>query len=458
MHLKSENKNSETEISYRVCEIIKPTLDSACEAVFKTQKEITEDIENACIFVLYDKLRIFDNNMDWKDIDVMIRQNRSSIDVLRTIDDKIEQLMNENSTILEPMRAFEKLDSKLNSNDFELHKEEIINRYVNIFSNILDHKHRSAWTKVNNEARKLASMELIFKLNKLVKESFCFLDENEELDLNIDSKRANNILNKKNVLLEAFDLRNIKSLDKGFSFPQHPVSSCDSMFVKNSIYFPDGLDFAKIDLNNPLINCLNHKNISRNFATGIIYKNLAGYLNYDRLNDTFKRNESLKNFDNYILNSELIGFSFNNIMNKSIKLNAPIRITVHHLNPMERFDSLKCVFFNFTTEEWSDNGCRLIKNDRLSTICECDHLTNFALLMDISGRESQNSIKSFITFLCVILSIIGLLITVIAFTFIPKLQCKRNLITANLCFNLLIVNILIGFFLETRNEVKLFNI
>ena len=38
---------------------------------------------------------------------------------------------------------------------------------------------------------------------------------------------------------------------------------------------------------------------------------------------------------------------------------------------------------NFKTRNWSTQGCKLIQTDKSETICECDHLTAFALLMDM---------------------------------------------------------------------------
>ena len=36
---------------------------------------------------------------------------------------------------------------------------------------------------------------------------------------------------------------------------------------------------------------------------------------------------------------------------------------------------------------WSQDGCRLVYGNRSHTVCECDHLTNFAVLMDVRGVE-----------------------------------------------------------------------
>lgn len=498
-----------------LCEIIKPTKFATCSGILEKNVSNNKTIKSACKSYLDKKRKstpsfhptsmpdIAKKYFDWKNIDKMIDDGTNITHILKNIQDKIDQLMNNNGTVVDLMNTVSKLRRrKMPMEDFQKNKKDITNRYTNIFSSILNTKYRSAWTKISYKERKNASMEIIIQLNELVKDNYCSLQKGESFDLNPNSQSKNkNVLSTENIFLEAFNLNGNATLNDRFLFPNNLNSNLGDLFGNNLIYFPNGLNFTEIDLDNPVIECSSMNGIDRNFATGVIYKNLAEYLHNNRSNnalayetikkspsneitsfssmeDEFEFNEgenvnstdysirpedgifddndeSLKNFDNHVLNSQLVGFTFNNIMKKSIKLNKPARIIIEHLNLKERLDQLKCVFFNFTTEEWSDSGCRLVENNRLFSVCECDHLTNFALLMDISGREQENnSIKSALTLLCVILSIIGLLITIIVFTFIPKLKSKRNLITANLCFNLLIVNILVGFFLEIKNEVN----
>ena len=37
--------------------------------------------------------------------------------------------------------------------------------------------------------------------------------------------------------------------------------------------------------------------------------------------------------------------------------------------------------------EWSQEGCHVVLSDEEKTVCQCDHLTNFAILMDVSGTK-----------------------------------------------------------------------
>lgn len=63
-------------------------------------------------------------------------------------------------------------------------------------------------------------------------------------------------------------------------------------------------------------------------------------------------------------------------------------------------DHSQCSFWNLSLNTWSQNGCRLVfqRSNRTSTTCECDHLTNFAVLTDVSNRENQNLTKTILTY------------------------------------------------------------
>ena len=41
---------------------------------------------------------------------------------------------------------------------------------------------------------------------------------------------------------------------------------------------------------------------------------------------------------------------------------------------------------------WSSEGCWLLESNRTHTICKCDHLTSFAVLMDITGATLMVSV------------------------------------------------------------------
>ena len=46
----------------------------------------------------------------------------------------------------------------------------------------------------------------------------------------------------------------------------------------------------------------------------------------------------------------------------------------------------KCGFWDVRSSAWSTKGCHLTTSDAYSSQCECNHLTNFGVLLDINGN------------------------------------------------------------------------
>ena len=64
---------------------------------------------------------------------------------------------------------------------------------------------------------------------------------------------------------------------------------------------------------------------------------------------------------------------------------------------------------------WSNEGCKISDSQEHNgfLICECNHLTNFALLMDVSHKRHDPFALSIVTWIGCIISIAGLAITII---------------------------------------------
>ncbi|KAM8846425.1 adhesion G-protein coupled receptor F3 isoform 1-T2 [Synchiropus picturatus] len=89
--------------------------------------------------------------------------------------------------------------------------------------------------------------------------------------------------------------------------------------------------------------------------------------------------------------------NFNGTVKNSLLISATLEndsssVQIHLEFPTEIKSSLKptCVYWNTTAEEWSDAGCFLKKKDAAFTVCQCNHLTSFSVLMarsDVSTEE-----------------------------------------------------------------------
>ncbi|GFU01715.1 adhesion G protein-coupled receptor L1 [Nephila pilipes] len=132
---------------------------------------------------------------------------------------------------------------------------------------------------------------------------------------------------------------------------------------------------------------------------------------------------------------------------KPTSIGSSVKIFVEHLTPQPNHTA--CVFWNMQRNKWDTQGCRLESSNGSYSLCVCDHLTNFAVLMDYQGLLDDVDQRPFyyITVIGCTLSIICLAICVVVFSFYGY-QSKhswglRYAIHRNLCFTLLIANLVL---------------
>lgn len=67
---------------------------------------------------------------------------------------------------------------------------------------------------------------------------------------------------------------------------------------------------------------------------------------------------------------------------------------------------------------WSTEGCQIESTNKTHTICQCNHLTNFAVLMDVHATylpPSHQMALQIITYIGCIVSIVCLFLAVLTF-------------------------------------------
>ncbi|XP_077342421.1 adhesion G-protein coupled receptor G6 isoform X5 [Lithobates pipiens] len=150
------------------------------------------------------------------------------------------------------------------------------------------------------------------------------------------------------------------------------------------------------------------------------------------------------------LNSYIVSCSIGNI--SIYNLTEPVRITVKHRTPQEDGNAT-CVFWDTKLNSghggWSQTGCKVLINESNAneTVCLCNHLTNFGILMDLQRTQAyldplDAKILTFITYIgCGISAICtaATLLTYIAFEKIRRdypSKILMNLSTALLFLNL----------------------
>ncbi|KAK3719200.1 hypothetical protein RRG08_061509 [Elysia crispata] len=99
--------------------------------------------------------------------------------------------------------------------------------------------------------------------------------------------------------------------------------------------------------------------------------------------------------------------------------------------PKESKGRSQCAFWDFsanlTQGHWNTSGCKY--RDRVDgrDVCECDHLTNFAVLVSFKSQSTLEHTEAlgYITLIGLILSIFGLTISILSFLCIKKLRQGR---------------------------------
>ncbi|KAM4593846.1 adhesion G-protein coupled receptor G2-like [Odontesthes bonariensis] len=119
-------------------------------------------------------------------------------------------------------------------------------------------------------------------------------------------------------------------------------------------------------------------------------------------------------FGDRLYDGRLVGLKVRgkNIFGLQTRMNITMNIT-----DLPITQKLQCVFLNFSTNNFSSNGCLTLWEPGQSHItCSCDHLTLFGVLMvSVSLSPKDQEILEYISLIGCSLSLFGLVITVLLF-------------------------------------------
>ncbi|KAF7707587.1 cadherin EGF LAG seven-pass G-type receptor 1 isoform X2 [Silurus meridionalis] len=169
-------------------------------------------------------------------------------------------------------------------------------------------------------------------------------------------------------------------------------------------------------------------------ALVIIYRSLGQLLpqNYD----TDRRTLRLPTHP--VINSPVVSvIAHQEGESSSPLLNTPITLMFRLLETQERTKPV-CVFWNHSISmsrsgSWSSKGCELVFRNTTHISCQCNHLTSFAVLMDISKREHGDVLPlKVLTYTTVSSSLVTLLLTFLLLAILRKLRSNLHSIHKNL--------------------------
>uniref|UniRef100_A0A8C5X260 Adhesion G-protein coupled receptor G2 n=1 Tax=Malurus cyaneus samueli TaxID=2593467 RepID=A0A8C5X260_9PASS len=154
---------------------------------------------------------------------------------------------------------------------------------------------------------------------------------------------------------------------------------------------------------------------------------------------------SLKNAS---LISSVISSSVANLTFSNLKAN--VTVILQNIRPNQDNSTVRCVFWDFNKNGghggWSYEGC-IVKESRVNeTVCSCNHLTSFAVLMDVYGKlplnPTQELVLTFISYIGCGLSAIFLSVTLVTYIAFEKIRRDYpSKILIQLCAALLLLNL-----------------
>uniref|UniRef100_A0AAQ6AC63 Cadherin EGF LAG seven-pass G-type receptor 1a n=1 Tax=Amphiprion ocellaris TaxID=80972 RepID=A0AAQ6AC63_AMPOC len=118
-------------------------------------------------------------------------------------------------------------------------------------------------------------------------------------------------------------------------------------------------------------------------------------------------------------------------------LDPPITLEYTLLETEERTKPV-CVFWDHSitvggTGGWSSKGCEVLNRNNSHISCQCNHMTSFAVLMDISKREHGDVLPvKIVTYTTVSVSLFLLLLTFILLCLVRRLRSNLHVIHRNL--------------------------
>uniref|UniRef100_UPI003AAC2630 adhesion G-protein coupled receptor G6 n=1 Tax=Centroberyx gerrardi TaxID=166262 RepID=UPI003AAC2630 len=157
----------------------------------------------------------------------------------------------------------------------------------------------------------------------------------------------------------------------------------------------------------------------------------------------FQNEQDGLSLNSYVVASSVGNYSISSLLD-------PVEIEIAHLF-YQPAPSPVCMFWDFTMKNgaggWNREGCRVApESNSNKTICLCDHLTHFGILMDISGAAAQidernTRILTFITYIGCGISAIFSAATLLTYIAFEKLRRDYpSKILMNLSTSLLFLN------------------
>ncbi|XP_052466645.1 adhesion G protein-coupled receptor E3-like [Carassius gibelio] len=131
-------------------------------------------------------------------------------------------------------------------------------------------------------------------------------------------------------------------------------------------------------------------------------------------------------------------------------LTKPVNFTLKHIREFDPNNSLSCVYWNIS--EWIVDGCSVLKSNSSHTVCSCDHLSTFALIMQTSRPPESDSLMELLNLVCVSVGLVFFTLALLTFALCQWSPGVNNVARINICISLLLAHLL---FLLTQQFLSL---
>ncbi|XP_073698020.1 adhesion G protein-coupled receptor E1-like [Garra rufa] len=122
------------------------------------------------------------------------------------------------------------------------------------------------------------------------------------------------------------------------------------------------------------------------------------------------------------------------------KLTKPVNFTFKHIREFDPSGSLSCVYWNIS--EWIVDGCSVLETNSSYTVCSCDHLSTFALIMQINRPPESDSQMDLLNLVCVIVGLVFFILALLSFVLCQWSPGVNNVARINICISLLLAHLL----------------
>lgn len=173
-------------------------------------------------------------------------------------------------------------------------------------------------------------------------------------------------------------------------------------------------------------------------AALLSYKNLGKYVkpSFDELRAQEKGNVD----PSFRVNSKVVSVVVSNPATQN--LSKPVYITLRHVEASEESEGLKymCAYWS-ERGVWATDGCsRQEASNATHTVCRCEHLSSFAVLMALYPMEHTFGLQ-LVTKIGLIISLLCLIMSIFTFAFCHSIKGTRTTIHLHLCICLFVADL-----------------